>query len=111
MKTIILLCLAIFLANSFIVAQTPADEVYMYIGPVNQKTRGTTPVIKIPDGSISLFPTFTQMTDWYFADKILGFPLGVGSVMANSGTMESGDWTKGSRFDHDHEQATPYYYR
>ncbi|MEN6323640.1 MAG: GH92 family glycosyl hydrolase [Proteiniphilum sp.] len=111
MKTIVILCLAIFLANSSVFAQTPVDDVYMYIGTINPKTRGTTPVIKVPGGSVSLFPAFTQMTDWYFADRILGFPLGMGSVMASSGSMKVGDWNRGSRFDHDLELATPYYYQ
>lgn len=107
----IMLCLAIVFANSYVVAQNPADDVYMYLGTINQKTRGTTPVIKVPDGTMALFPSFTRMTDWYFADKLLGFPVGIGSVMASSGLMEVGDWDKGSRFDHDHETATPYYYQ
>lgn len=111
MKTIVIFCLAIVLANSSVFAQTPVDDVYMYIGTINPKTRGTTPVIKVPGGSVSLFPAFTQMTDWYFADRILGFPLGMGSVMASSGLMKVGDWNRGSRFDHDLELATPYYYQ
>ena len=90
---------------------TPADDVYMYIGTINQKTRGTTPVIKAPGGAISLFPTFRPMTDWYFADKIYGFPLGIGSLMASTGNMKIGIPENSSRFDHDHEKATPYYYQ
>lgn len=106
-----MLCVAIIWVHSSVVAQTPADDVYMYIGTINQKTRGTTPVIKVPGGSMSLFPAFTQMTDWYFADRILGFPLGMGSVMASSGVMKVGDWDRGSRFDHDLERVAPYYYQ
>ncbi|MDR3140211.1 MAG: GH92 family glycosyl hydrolase [Tannerellaceae bacterium] len=88
------------------------DDVYMYIGTINPKTRGTTPVIKVPGGTTGLFPAFTPgMTDWYFADKIYGFPLGVGSLMANTGKMKVGNRENASRFDHDLETTTPYYYQ
>lgn len=110
-KIYVMLCVVIIWFNNPVVAQTPADDVYMYIGTINQKTRGTTPVIKVPDGTMALFPSFTRMTDWYFADKIIGFPVGIGNVMASSGAIKAGDWEKGSRFDHDHELATPYYYQ
>ncbi|MDR0750003.1 MAG: GH92 family glycosyl hydrolase [Tannerellaceae bacterium] len=93
-------------------ATAPVDDVYMYIGTINPKTRGTTPVIKVPGGTVGLFPAFTPgMTDWYFADKIYGFPLGVGSLMANTGQMKVGSRENASRFDHDLETATPYYYQ
>ena len=90
----------------------PADDVYMYIGTINPKTRGTTPVIKIPGGTVSLFPTFTPgFRDMYFADKIYGFPLSMGSLMASTGKMQIGTRENASRFDHDLETATPYYYQ
>ena len=92
--------------------KTPVDDVYMYIGTINPKTRGATPVIKVPGGTVGLFPAFTPgMTDWYFADKIYGFPLGVGSLMVNTGKMKVGAAENASRFDHDLETATPYYYQ
>ena len=91
--------------------KTPVDDVYMYIGTINPKTRGTTPVIKVPGGTVGLFPSFTQMTDWYFADKLYGFPLGVGSLMINTGDVKTGRSENASRFDHDLETATPYYYQ
>ena len=91
---------------------TSVDDVYMYIGTINPKTRGATPVIKVPEGTVGLFPTFTPgLTDWYFADKIYGFPLGVGSLMVNTGNMKVGAAQNASRFDHDLEKATPYYYQ
>jgi putative alpha-1,2-mannosidase len=94
--------------------ETPVDHVYMYIGTINPKTRGATPVIKVPYGSVSLFPTFTSIIDSYFADKIHGFPItGVGSAMVSSGDVKIGPTSalNASRFDHDHETATPYYYQ
>ena len=89
-----------------------ADEVYMYIGAINPKTRGTTPVIKVPGGTVSLFPAFyPRITDWYFADKISGFPLGIGNIMVNTGEIKIGSDVNASRFDHNLETATPYYYQ
>ena len=107
---------------------SPADDVYLYIGTINPKTRGATPVIRAPEGEIGLFPTFThssvRITDWYFSDKIYGFPLGVtggvfqfadrgtiGNLMATTGRVKTDVVENASRYDHDHETATPYYYQ
>jgi len=90
----------------------PVDDVYMYIGAINPKTRATTPVIKVPGGTVGLFPSFApRMTDWYLAGKISGFPLPVGSLMVNTGKMKTGIMENASRYDHDMETATPYYYQ
>lgn len=90
----------------------PVDHVYMYIGTINPKTRGATPVIKTPGGTIGLFPSFNPgMTDMYFSDKIFGFPLGIGSLMVTAGEVSGNAASNASRFDHDHETATPYYYQ
>jgi len=92
--------------------KTPVDDVYMYIGAINPKTRGTTPVIKVPGGTVGLFPSFApRMTDWYLAGKISGFPLPVGSLMVNTGKMKIGFAENALKFDHDMETATPYYYQ
>ena len=107
----LIMCYAILSSCNCSTTTTPADDVYMYIGTINQKTRGTTPVIKVPGGTVSLFPAFRPMTDWYFADKIYGFPLGIGSLTANTGQMKIGVAENASRFDHDLETATPYYYQ
>ena len=48
-KIHMILCVVIIWFKNTVVAQTPADDVYMYIGTINQKTRGTTPVIKVPE--------------------------------------------------------------
>ena len=106
----------------------PADDVYMYIGTINPKTRGATPVVTSPGGRVGLFPTFTHAsvrnTDWYFSDKLYGFPLGVtggilqfadrgsvGSLMASVGKVNVDVVANASRYDHDHETAKPYYYQ
>lgn len=94
-------------------AQKPlTDYVYQYIGTINPKTRGTTPVTKIPGGNITVFPTFNpNVTDMYFSDKIFGFPLGVANLMVSTGDVKVGSAENASRFDHDHETATPHYYQ
>jgi putative alpha-1,2-mannosidase len=92
--------------------KTPVDYVSMYIGTINPKTKGTTPVIKVPGGNISLFPLFTpEMEDLYLADKIYGFPLGIGNLMISTGKVKTGVKENASKFDHDLETATPYYYQ
>ena len=90
----------------------PVDDVYMYIGTINPKTRGRTPVVKVPGGTVGLFPTFTPgFTDWYLADKLYGFQLDMGSLMANVGDLKILPAENASTYDHDHETATPYYYQ
>lgn len=92
--------------------QAPVDVVYPYIGTINPKTRGTTPVIKAPGGSVGLFPNFTpDMQDMYLADKIYGFPLGVGQLMVATGAVRTEARENASRFDHDLETATAYSYQ
>lgn len=92
--------------------KTPVDYVYPYIGTINPKTRGTTPVIKVPGGAMGLFPSFTpEMQDMYLADKIYGFPVGFANVMVNTGEVKTGAGENASSYDHDLETATPYYYQ
>jgi putative alpha-1,2-mannosidase len=108
----VVLCFTILFGCTNSTQKTLVDEVYMYIGAINPKTRGTTPVIKVPGGTVGLFPAFSPtMTDWYFANKISGFPLGIGSLMANIGNVKVGNMENASIFDHDLETATPYYYQ
>lgn len=91
--------------------KAPVDYVNMYIGSINPKTRSTTPVIKVPGGNVGLFPTFTPgAEDMYLSDKIYGFPLGFGNLMINTGEIRTGAAANASRFDHNLETATPYYY-
>ncbi|HEY3414372.1 MAG TPA: GH92 family glycosyl hydrolase [Armatimonadota bacterium] len=91
---------------------TPVDTIYPYIGTINPKTRGTTPVIKVPGGTVGLFPSFSpEMEDMYLADKIYGFPLGAASLMVTTGDVRTDAGANASSFDHDLETATPYYYQ
>ncbi len=92
--------------------KTPVDYVNLYIGTINPKTRGTTPVIKVPGGAVGLFPTFTPgVEDMYLADRIFGFPVGFANLMINTGEIKTGAKENASKFDHDLETATPYYYQ
>jgi putative alpha-1,2-mannosidase len=98
--------------------KTPVDYVNPYIGTINPKTRGVTPIIKLPGGTVSLFPTVgvspsvTPATqDIYLDDRIFGFPLGFGNLMINTGEVKTGARDNASKFDHDLETATPYYYQ
>ncbi len=98
--------------KSAAVGKSPSDYVDMYIGSINPKTRSTMPVIKAPGGNISIFPTFNpQIEDFYLSDKIMGFPVVIGSLMANTGDVKVGGAANASRFDHDMETAKPYYYQ
>jgi putative alpha-1,2-mannosidase len=93
-------------------AKSPSDYVDMYIGSINPKTRSTSPVIKAPGGNISIFPTFNpDIEDFFLSDKIMGFPIGIGSLMASVGDVKVGNRVNASRFDHDMEIAKPYYYQ
>ena len=92
--------------------KTPVDYVNPYIGTISPKTHGLTPAVKLPGGSVRLFPTFTPgVKDQYLADKIFGFPLGFANLMINTGEIKTGMKENASKFDHDLETATPYYYR
>jgi len=108
---IALLCLT-FQCCNIINEKTPADYVNLYIGTINPKTRGTSPIIKVPGGTVGLFPTFTPgIEDIYLAEQIFGFPLGFGNLMINTGSVKTGTRENASKFDHDLEIATPYYYQ
>jgi putative alpha-1,2-mannosidase len=82
------------------------------MGTINPKTKGTTPVIKVPGGNIGIFPSLTpEIEDLYLADKIYNFPLPVGNLMVNTGNIRTKAKENASKFDHDDETATPYYYQ
>jgi putative alpha-1,2-mannosidase len=92
--------------------KTPADYVDLYIGSINPKTRSTSPVIKVPGGGVNFFPSFTpEMEDFYLADQIYSFPLSFGNLMINKGPLKTTEKANASKFDHDLETATPYYYQ
>ena len=115
-KLLLLIALITFVFQGCSNAPTtsdPVDDVYMYIGTINPKTRGRAPVVKVPGGTVGLFPTFTPgFIDWYMADKLYGFSLeNLGSLMMNVGNLKITPKENASSYDHDHEIATPYYYQ
>ncbi|MDP4174960.1 MAG: GH92 family glycosyl hydrolase [Bacteroidota bacterium] len=88
-----------------------ADYVNTYIGSISPKTGGTSPLVRIPHGEIEIAPAFTPgIGDQYLADKIFAFRFGIVNIMANTGEIKLADKNISSRFDHDLETATPYYY-
>ncbi|HZL08369.1 MAG TPA: GH92 family glycosyl hydrolase [Prolixibacteraceae bacterium] len=92
--------------------KTPVDYVNPYIGTINPKTGGLTPVIRVPEGAVGLFPTFNpEVQDSYLSDKLFGFPTDFANIMINTGDVKIGAKENASRFDHDMETATPYYYQ
>lgn len=92
--------------------KSPADYVDLYIGSINPKTRSTSPVIKAPGGNMNIFPMFNPaIEDFYLSDKIMGFPLGFGTLMVKSGDFKANLRDYASHFDHDLETAKPYYYQ
>src|ERR1035437_2515885 len=92
--------------------KTPVDYVNPYIGSINPKTKGVTPIVKVPGGTVALFPILSpDMEDLYLADKIYGFPLGFANLMVNAGKVKTSPKEIASKFDHDMETATPYYYQ
>jgi putative alpha-1,2-mannosidase len=116
LKFLTLIAFLFFTGNVFAqkedLSKTPVDYVYLYMGTINPKTKPTLPVIKAPGGTVSLFPSFTpNMEDLYLADKIYGFPLGFANLMVNTGQVKTAARANTSRFDHDLETATPYYYQ
>jgi len=90
----------------------PADYVNPYIGSISPKTGGTSPTVLVPHGTITVTPQFTPgIGDKYLADKIFGFPVGPATIMATIGAIKTNSRENASRFDHDLETATPYYYK
>ena len=93
-------------------AREPADYVNPYIGSISPKTGGTSPTVLVPHGAVAVAPQFTPgIGDKYLADKIFGFPAGPASIMPSIGSIKTNSRENASRFDHDLETATPYYYQ
>jgi len=106
-----LLMLAMFQGGPVRQIKEFADYVNPYMGSISPKTGGTSPTVLAPHGSVILSPQFTPgIGDKYLADKIFGFPVGPALIMTNVGAVKTNNRDNASRFDHDMETATPYYY-
>jgi len=102
--------------------QDPVDYVNPNIGTIGHLLTSTTPDVQLPHGMIRLIPATTPgIRDVYLADRIYAFSTvslsndfskgaGIFSLMATTGALKSGSAENASRFDHDLEKATPYYY-
>src|ERR1700678_300006 len=89
----------------------PVDYVSPNIGGIGQLLTATIPYVQCPHGMARLAPITTPgIADRYLADKIYGFPVGPGVLMASVGPLSCSAESYASDFDHDFEIATPYYY-
>ena len=127
-KVIILFVAVAFLAallispKLFSKEKEPIDYVNPNIGTIGHLLTATTPDVQLPRGMIRLFPGTTPgIRDTYLADKIYSLSvtslgndfsggLSMFSVMATTGKISVDPVENASWFDHDLEEATPYYY-
>lgn len=100
----------------------PVDYVNPNIGTIGHLLTATTPDVQLPRGMVRLIPSTTPgIRDVYLADKIFSFSTvslsndfskgtGAFSIMATTGKISTDMAKNASRFDHDQEKATPYFY-
>ena len=90
----------------------PVDSVNPNIGTIGHLLTATVPYVQVPHGMARLAPVTTPGTqDRYLADKIFGFPAGPATLMAYTGDLAYDSARSASRYDHDFETATPYWYK
>jgi putative alpha-1,2-mannosidase len=107
-----LLAMSMFQGGVTRPAKQAADYVNPYTGSISPKTGGTSPSVLVPHGAVTVAPQFTPgIGDKYLADKIFGFPVGSATIMPTTGVIKTNNRENASRFDHDMETATPYYYQ
>lgn len=107
----VLLSAAMLFAGEKSQQKQPADYVDPNIGGIGQLLTATIPYVQWPHGMARIAPMTTPgITDRYLADKIYGFPVGPGVLMASTGDVGTNRAAYASDFDHDFETATPYYY-
>jgi predicted alpha-1,2-mannosidase len=102
--------------------QDPVDYVNPNIGTIGHLLTATTPDVQLPRGMIRIIPRTTPgIRDVYLADKVTSFSAislsndfsggqAMFSLMATTGKINVDEASSASRFDHDLEKATPYYY-
>ena len=99
------------LAGTALAAKEPVDYVKPDIGGIGLLLTATLPYVQRPHGMARLAPVTTPgITDRYLADKIYGFPVGPGLLMASAGEESTRVADYAADFDHDFETATPYYF-
>jgi predicted alpha-1,2-mannosidase len=111
MRTVANLVTLALLSGSAFAAKTSVDYVAPNIGGIGQLLTATVPYVQCPHGMARLAPITTPgITDRYLADKIYGFPVGPGMLMASTGSVSTHAEDYASDFDHDFETAAPYYH-
>ena len=89
----------------------PVDDVNPNIGGIGILLTSTQPLVQYPFGMARVAPETTPgMGDRYLADKIYGFPTGPVTLMVSTGAADAHAGTYASEYDHDLEEATPYFY-
>lgn len=92
-------------------SKEPVDYVNPNIGAIGHLLTATMPFVQYPHGMARLAPITTPgVTDRYLAHKIYGFPAGPAVLMAATGPSAADPARYASRYDHDFETSTPYYY-
>ena len=82
--------------------KTPADYVNPYIGTISHMLASTRPEVMLPYGMARSTPVVKDCGDYYCNDRILGYPLGLVSVMPGRG----GDFE--NALDHSREDFKCY---
>jgi predicted alpha-1,2-mannosidase len=113
-------CLIFSGMPGLVYGQDLVDYVNPNIGSIGHLLKATTPDVQLPRGMIRLTQRTTPgIRDTYLADKIYAFranslsndfSVGAFTLMATTGNIKVDPNENASRFDHDLEKATPYYY-
>jgi len=92
--------------------KTPVDYVDPNIGTIGHLLTATVPYVQYPHGMFRAAPVTTPgVQDRYFADRIYGFPAGPATLMAYIDDLSCDQAKTASRYDHDFETSTPYWYK
>ena len=71
--------------------KTPADYVNPYIGTISHMLTSARPEVMLPYGMARSSPVVKDCGDYYCNDRIVGYPLGLASVMpGKDGTVDPG---------------------
>ena len=122
LKYIIICSFLLLTLSDLVYGKDPVDYVNPTIGSIGHLLTATTPDVQLPRAMIRIIPATTPgIRDVYLADKIYGFStislgsdfsrgMSAFSLMATTGKIKPDPEQNGSWFDHDLEQATPYFY-
>jgi predicted alpha-1,2-mannosidase len=89
----------------------PVDYVDPHIGGISHLLKSEPPTVQLPFAMMRLAPlTSPGISDSYLAEKIYGFPVEGAVLIPTTGPVETDPAKNASRYDHDFETATPYYY-